>query len=47
MTGRMIELRRDYGASPDTVRGDESQLQQAFMNLVMNGVEAIGSNGEI
>jgi two-component system NtrC family sensor kinase len=47
MTGRMIELRRDYGASPDTVRGDESQLQQAFMNLVLNGVEAIGRNGEI
>jgi signal transduction histidine kinase len=47
MSGRMISLRRDYRATPDTVRGDESQLQQAFMNLVLNGVEAIGSNGEL
>jgi len=47
MTGRMIELKRDYGAAFDTVRGDESQLQQAFMNLVLNGIEAMGSNGEL
>ena len=40
MSGRMIELRREYGATPDTVHGDESQLQQAFMNLVLNGIEA-------
>src|SRR5476649_207795 len=44
LSGRMIELKCDYGASPDTVHGDESQLQQAFMNLVLNGIEAIGSN---
>jgi len=44
---RMIVLKRDYCAIPDTVRGDESQLQQAFMNLLFNGVEAIGSNGEL
>lgn len=47
LTGRMIALKRDYGAQPGTVRGDESQLQQAFMNLVLNGIEAIGSNGEL
>ncbi|HEY5345702.1 MAG TPA: ATP-binding protein [Verrucomicrobiae bacterium] len=47
MSGRMIELRREYGATPDTVHGDESQLQQAFMNLVLNGIEAIGHNGEL
>ena len=47
MSGRMIELRREYGATPDTVHGDESQLQQAFMNLVLNGIEAIGRNGEL
>ena len=29
----MIRLKRDYQALPDTVRGDEAQLQQAFMNL--------------
>jgi len=47
MSGRMIALKRDYRAIPDTVRGNESQLQQAFMNLVLNGLEAIGSNGEL
>jgi signal transduction histidine kinase len=47
MNGRLIELKRDYAATPDTVRGDESQLQQAFMNLVLNGIEAMGSNGEL
>ena len=40
-------LKRDYRASSDTVCGDESQLQQAFMNLVLNGLEAIGDNGEL
>ena len=47
MRGRMILLKRDYRAAPDTVHGDESQLQQAFMNLVLNGLEAIGTNGEL
>ena len=47
MSGRMITLKREYRAQPDVVRGDESQLQQAFMNLLLNGVEAISSNGEL
>lgn len=47
MRGRMILLKRDYRARSDTVRGDESQLQQAFMNLVLNGLEAMGSHGEL
>ena len=47
MNSRLIALKRDYCAVPDTLRGDESQLQQAFMNLVLNGVEAIGSTGEL
>lgn len=47
MNGKMIALKRDYRATPDQIRGDESQLQQAFMNLLLNGVEAIGDNGEL
>jgi two-component system nitrogen regulation sensor histidine kinase GlnL len=47
MNGRLIALKRDYQAQPDEVPGDESQLQQAFMNLLLNGVEAIGKNGEL
>ena len=44
---RMITLRRDFRATPDVVRGDESHLQQAFMNLLFNAVEAMGQGGEL
>jgi len=47
MTGRMITLQRDYQAKPGAVHGDESQLQQIFMNLLINAVEAVGNNGEV
>jgi signal transduction histidine kinase len=47
MNGQMIVLKRDFAATPDTVLGDESQLQQAFMNLLLNAVEAIGNHGEL
>ncbi len=47
MSGRMITLERDYQAVPDVVHADESQLQQAFMNLLLNAVEAVGNNGEL
>ena len=47
MSERMIALKREYRAIPDTVRADDSQLQQVFMNLLLNGFEAIGSNGEL
>ena len=47
MAGRLITLRRDFRAANDAVPGDESQLQQAFMNLFLNAVEAVGSNGAV
>lgn len=47
MADRVIALKRDYQATCDKVYGDESQLQQAFMNLLMNGVEAIINDGEL
>ncbi len=47
MDGRLIALQRDYRAVSDAVHGDESQLQQAFMNLFLNAVEAVGSNGAV
>jgi signal transduction histidine kinase len=47
MNGRMVTLRRDYRAIPETVHGDESRLQQAFMNLLLNAVEAMGHGGKL
>jgi two-component system, NtrC family, sensor kinase len=47
ISGKLISLQRDYKAAPDTVRGDEFQLQQAFMNLLFNAIEAMGMSGEL
>ncbi|HXR04151.1 MAG TPA: ATP-binding protein [Verrucomicrobiae bacterium] len=45
--GKFISLNRHYAAAPDTVSGDEYQLQQAFMNLLFNAIEAMGMNGAL
>ncbi len=47
MKDRQITLKRDYHATPGTVCGDEAQLQQVFMNLMLNAVEAINGSGEV
>jgi signal transduction histidine kinase len=47
MRGRQISLKRDYCAESSVVRGDEAQLQQVFMNLMLNAVEAINGKGEL
>lgn len=47
MSDRMIALRRDYQANPATVIADESRLQQALINLLLNAVEAMGHGGEL
>jgi two-component system sensor histidine kinase AtoS len=47
MNGRQISLKRDYRAVPGVVHGDESQLQQVFMNLMLNAIEAIHGKGEV
>ncbi|HEY4414225.1 MAG TPA: ATP-binding protein [Verrucomicrobiae bacterium] len=47
MHGRMITVERHYRATSDSLRADESQLQQVFMNLFLNAVEAVGNNGEL
>jgi signal transduction histidine kinase len=44
---KVISLKRDYRAGPDTVHGDDAQLQQVFMNLMLNALEATGMNGTL
>jgi len=45
MIGRMITIKREYRAIPCVVQCDESPLQQALMNLLLNAVEAMGGDG--
>src|SRR5262249_4971351 len=47
MNGRMVTFRREYRAKPEMVRGDESRLQQVFMNLLFNAIEAMGHGGKL
>jgi signal transduction histidine kinase len=47
ISGKLISLQRHYHAETDAVRGDDAQLQQAFMNLLFNAIEAMGANGTL
>jgi len=42
-----IKVTRDFEATPDVVSGDAYQLEQAFMNLLLNSLEAMSSGGEL
>ena len=47
MEDKAITLVRSLDAAPDLVLGDEHELQQALVNLLLNAVEAMGSKGTL
>ena len=47
LESKLVTLRRTYTAAPDFIKGDDHQLQQAFMNLFLNAADALGPNGEL
>ncbi len=47
LAGKKIHLKKSLSASPDWVRGDSYQLEQAFLNLLFNAIEAMGPNGQL
>lgn len=42
---KTITLQTTFGAATDLVAGDVGQLEQAFLNLLLNAAEAMGPNG--
>ncbi len=46
-SSRLIAVKKNFNAKSDLVRADEAQLQQSFMNLLLNAAEAMGSQGEL
>ncbi len=47
MSLKAIRLRREYAAADDWVNADDYQLEQAFVNLILNAVEAMGFGGTL
>jgi signal transduction histidine kinase len=47
ITVKLIAVEKNYGAESDAVHGNDAQLQQTFMNLLLNAVEAMGTNGTL
>jgi len=44
---KAINLERDYLAGSDQLQGDDFQLEQAFVNLLLNAVDAMGPGGQL
>jgi len=44
---RQITLQCSLEARADQIQGDPSQLEQAFLNIVFNALDAMGTNGQL
>jgi len=42
-----IQVVRDYSANLPSILGDESQLQQVFMNIILNAADAMKGKGQL
>ncbi len=47
MDKKIIALHRAFNATPDIIRGDDYQLEQVFVNVLLNAVEAMGASGSL
>lgn len=47
LTGKFISLNRSFNATPDAVQGNDHQLEQVFVNLLLNAVEASSPKGSL
>jgi two-component system sensor histidine kinase HydH len=47
LDSKAILLTRSFLASPEMVEGDDHELQQAFVNLFLNALEAMERNGTL
>jgi len=47
LNGKQIKLECSFQATPDVVNGDDYELQQAFVNLLLNAHDAMGQNGTL
>jgi signal transduction histidine kinase len=45
--GKVISIASSLNAGADRIQGDERQLEQAFVNLLINAVEAMASDGSL